>query len=125
MLVCLPFWSYTDELVLGLSVVLLAMLYCCLLFIAMCQRPEPGTGKPTFFSVDGVLSLMRQPTAALAVWVHILAFDLMVGLYIRHKGALASISHWALLPCYVLTPMFGPRGLLAFLGLHWELALAV
>ena len=64
-------------------------------------------------------------TAALAAWVHILAFDLMVGLYIRHEGAIAGISHWALLPCYVLTLMFGPLGLLAFLALRWGLAVAV
>ena len=30
MLVCLPFWPYTDELVLGLSVVLLAIVYSCI-----------------------------------------------------------------------------------------------
>ncbi|MBP8236169.1 MAG: DUF4281 domain-containing protein [Pseudomonas sp.] len=125
MLVCLPFWSYTDELVLGLSVVLLAIIYSWLLFVAMRQRPEPGSGRPGFFSLGGVLSLLRQPTAALAAWVHILAFDLMVGLYIRHEGAIAGISHWALLPCYVLTLMFGPLGLLAFLALRWGLAVAV
>lgn len=65
MLVCLPFWSYTDELVLGLSVVLLAIVYSWLLFVAMRQRPEPGSGRPGFFSLGGVLSLLRQPTAAL------------------------------------------------------------
>lgn len=123
-LVCLPTWPYTDELVLGLSVVVLALLYSWLLFFAMRQRPEPGTGKPGFFSLGGVLSLLRQPTAALAAWVHILAFDLMVGLYIRDEGAIAGISHWALLPCYALTLMFGPLGLLVFLALRWGLSLA-
>ncbi|MGB4073267.1 ABA4-like family protein [Pseudomonas sp.] len=125
MLVCLPFWPYTDEVVLGFSVVLLAIVYSWLLFVAMRQRPEPGSGRPGFFSLGGVLSLLRQPTAALAAWVHILAFDLMVGLYIRSEGAIAGISHWALLPCYVLTLMFGPLGLLAFLALRYGLAIAV
>lgn len=125
MLVCLPFWPYTDELVLGLCVVVLAILYCWLLVDAMRQRPEPGSGKPGFFTLGGVLSLLRQPTAALAAWVHILAFDLMVGLYIRHEGAIAGISHWALLPCYVLTLMFGPLGLLAFLALRWAMVTTV
>ncbi|HZX51593.1 MAG TPA: abscisic acid-deficient protein Aba4 family protein [Pseudomonas sp.] len=124
MLVCLPFWSYTDELVLGLGVTLLAIIYSWLLFSAMRQRPEPGSGRPGFFSLAGVLSLLRQPTAALAAWVHILAFDLMVGLYIRSEGAIAGISHWALLPCYVLTLMFGPLGLLAFLALRLGFAVA-
>ncbi|MDZ7938770.1 MAG: hypothetical protein U5M53_11010 [Rhodoferax sp.] len=52
MLVCLPLWSYTDELVLGLSVVLLAIIYSWLLFVAMRQRPEPG-GRLGFFSSAG------------------------------------------------------------------------
>lgn len=59
--------------------------------------------------------------ATLAAWVHILAFDLMVDLYIRNESALAGISHWLLLPCYVLTLMLGPLGLLAFLALRWWL----
>ena len=117
-LVLLPSWAHTDALVLWGIVVLLALIYAWLLAVALRQRPEPGTGRPGFFPLAGGLSLLRQPTAALAAWVHILAFDLMVGLYIRHEGALAGISHWALLPCYVLTLMFGPLGLLAFLLLR-------
>lgn len=118
LLVVLPGWAHTASLVLWGSVVLLVLIYGWLLAVALRQRPEPGTRRPGFFSLGGVLALLRQPSAALAAWVHILAFDLMVGLYIRHEGALAGISHWALLPCYLLTLMFGPLGLLAFLLLR-------
>lgn len=121
MLAGLPFWPYTDELVLGLAVTLLALIYSWLLFAAVRQRPEPGSGRPGFFSLGGVLALLRQPSAALAAWVHILAFDLMVGLYIRSEGASAGIGHWVLVACYALTLMFGPLGLLAFLALRWWL----
>jgi hypothetical protein len=107
--------------VVAVVVVLLAVIYGWVLFAAMRQRPEPGSGKPGFFTLGGVLALLRNPTAALAAWIHILAFDLMVGVYIRHEGALAGISHWVLLPCYALTLMFGPLGLLAFLALRWWL----
>ncbi|MHA6493970.1 ABA4-like family protein [Pseudomonas borbori] len=124
-LICLPFWQLTDELVLGISVLLLGFIYVWLLAVAMRQRPEPGSGKPGFFSLGGVLALLRQPTAALAAWVHILSFDLMVGLYIRSEGAIAGISHWALVPCYLLTLMFGPLGLLVFLALRWWLGTAI
>ena len=119
LLVSLPSWAYTADVVVGVVVVLLTLIYGWVLFAALRQRPEPGSGKPGFFTLGGVLALLRQPTAALAAWIHILAFDLMVGVYIRHEGALAGISHWALLPCYALTLMFGPLGLLAFLGLRW------
>lgn len=119
LLFCLPMWAHTAELVVGGVVVLLTFIYGWVLFAALRQRPEPGSAKPGFFTLSGVLALLRQPTAALAAWIHILAFDLMVGVYIHHEGALAGISHWALLPCYALTLMFGPLGLLAFLGLRW------
>jgi hypothetical protein len=119
LLMTLPGWAHTAEVVVAVVVVLLAVIYGWVLFAALRQRPEPGSGKPGFFTLGGVLALLRNPTAALAAWIHILAFDLMVGVYIRHEGALAGISHWALLPCYVLTLMFGPLGLLAFLGLRW------
>ncbi|HWR79276.1 MAG TPA: ABA4-like family protein [Pseudomonas sp.] len=123
LLMALPGWAHTASVVVGVVVVLLAIIYAWVLFAALRQRPEPGSGKPGFFTLGGVLALLRNPTAALAAWIHILAFDLMVGVYIRHEGALAGISHWALLPCYVLTLMFGPLGLLAFLGLRWWLGI--
>ena len=123
LLMALPGWAHTASVVVGVVVVLLAIIYAWVLFAALRQRPEPGSGKLGFFTLGGVLALLRNPTAALAAWIHILAFDLMVGVYIRHEGALAGISHWALLPCYVLTLMFGPLGLLAFLGLRWWLGI--
>mgnify|MGYP001764868495 FL=1 len=123
LLMALPGWAHAASVVVGVVVVLLAIIYAWVLFAALRQRPEPGSGKPGFFTLGGVLALLRNPTAALAAWIHILAFDLMVGVYIRHEGALAGISHWALLPCYVLTLMFGPLGLLAFLGLRWWLGI--
>lgn len=123
LLMALPGWAHAASVVVGVVVVLLAIIYAWVLFAALRQRPEPGSGKPGFFTLGGVLALLRNPTAALAAWIHILAFDLMVGVYIRHEGALAGISHWALLPCYVLTFMFGPLGLLAFLGLRWWLGI--
>ena len=117
-LVCLPDWTHTETLVLSTSVLLMIVIYAWLLKTAIGQKREPGADKPGFFSLRGVLALLRNPTAALTTWVHILVFDLMVGLYIRQEGALAGISHWALIPCYVLTLMFGPLGLLAFLILR-------
>lgn len=122
LLVLLPGWAHTESLVLSTSVLLLIGIYAWVLKAALTGKGEPGGDKPGFFTLRGVLALMRNPTAALACWVHILVFDLMVGLYIRQEGALAGISHGWLLPCYVLTLMFGPLGLLAFLLLRLLLA---
>ena len=116
LLMALPGWAHTASVVVGVVVVLLAIIYAWVLFAALRQRPEPGSGKPGFFTLGGVLALLRNPTAALAAWIHILAFDLMVGLYIQQQGALQGIGHLWLVPCYLMAMMFGPLGLLLFLG---------
>lgn len=115
-LILLPTWSQGPRLVLGVSVVLLCVLYGVSLFQALTSRGERSMGKPGFFTLRGVLALFSNPKAVLAAWIHILAFDLMVGLYIQQQGALQGIGHLWLVPCYLMAMMFGPLGLLLFLG---------
>ncbi|SIQ18181.1 abscisic acid-deficient protein Aba4 family protein [Aquipseudomonas alcaligenes] len=115
-LILLPTWSQGPRLVLGVAVVLLCVLYGVSLFQALTSRGERSMGKPGFFTLRGVLALFSNPKAVLAAWIHILAFDLMVGLYIQQQGAAQSIGHLWLVPCYLMAMMFGPLGLLLFLG---------
>ena len=115
-LILLPTWSQGPRLVLGVSVVLLCVLYGVSLFQALTSRGERSMGKPGFFTLRGVLALFSNPKAVLAAWIHILAFDLMVGLYIQQQGAAQGIGHLWLVPCYLMAMMFGPLGLLLFLG---------
>lgn len=115
-LILLPTWSQSPRLVLGVAVVLLCVLYGVSLFQALTSRGERSMGKPGFFTLRGVLALFSNPKAVLAAWIHILAFDLMVGLYIQQQGALQGIGHLWLVPCYLMAMMFGPLGLLLFLG---------
>jgi heme A synthase len=116
-LILLPTWSQGPRLVLGVAVVLLCVLYGVSLFQALTSRGERSMGKPGFFTLRGVLALFSNPRAVLAAWVHILAFDLLVGLYIQQQGAAQGIGHLWLVPCYLLAMMFGPLGLLLFLGI--------
>ena len=115
-LILLPTWSHGPRLVLGVAVVLLCVLYGVSLFQALTSRGERSIGKPGFFTLRGVLALFSNPKAVLAAWIHILAFDLMVGLYIQQQGAAQGIGHLWLVPCYLMAMMFGPLGLLLFLG---------
>ncbi|WP_372877888.1 abscisic acid-deficient protein Aba4 family protein [Pseudomonas sp.] len=114
-LVGLPYWSGGPRFVLAIAIVLLCVLYAVALYQAMTDRT--GTGKPGFFTLQGVLALFRNPKAVLAGWVHILSFDLLAGLYIHQQGAAQSIHHFWLVPCYLLAMMFGPLGLLLFLAI--------
>ena len=115
-LILLPTWIQGPRLVLGVAVVLLCVLYGVSLLQALTSRGERSMGKPGFFTLRGVLALFSNPKAVLAAWIHILAFDLMVGLYIQQQGAAQGIGHLWLVPCYLMAMMFGPLGLLLFLG---------
>lgn len=114
-LIFLPGWDLAGRVVLWAGVVLLALIYAVLLVRALRQKRAPGTARPGFTTLKGVLALLANPQAALAAWVHLLAFDLMVGLYIRNEGAALGIGHWLLVPCYIGAMLFGPLGLLLFL----------
>jgi Domain of unknown function (DUF4281) len=74
---------------------------------------EPVRG--SFGSLKGIISLFKSPRVILAGWVHFLAFDLMVALWIHSDAGPLAISHWWLIPIYLLTLMFGPAGWLVYL----------
>lgn len=102
-LIFLPFWQFGPKLVIYGSFVLLAFTYAYLLRHAMQVKPEPGEDKPNFTTLPGVLALLKNPEGAVTAWVHFLAFDLMIGYYINQQGQILGVSHWLLVPCYLLT----------------------
>lgn len=66
----------------------------------------------SFSSIEGVRALFSDDHALTAGWIHYLAFDLFVGTWIARTGLQAGLSPFAILPCLVLTFLFGPAGLL-------------
>ncbi len=75
----------------------------------------PGGG---FSRLSGVATLFSSPGILLAGWVHYLAFDLLVGRAIVDDGAKRGVPRGALLPPLALTFLFGPVGLLVYVGLR-------
>ncbi|WP_293868637.1 ABA4-like family protein [uncultured Alsobacter sp.] len=71
-----------------------------------------------FGSLADVMRLFTAPTVALAGWVHYLAFDLLVGAWEARTARREGLPHVLLLPCLVLTFLFGPAGLLLFLSIR-------
>lgn len=71
-----------------------------------------------FGSIAQVRSLFAVDAALVAGWLHYLAFDLFVGSWIVEDGLTRRINRFALIPCLGLTFLFGPAGLLLFLGLR-------
>jgi hypothetical protein len=74
-----------------------------------------------FGSLPEVQALFTHPQIALAGWLHYLAFDLFVGAWAVRTARAEGIPHWAVIPCLILTFLFGPAGLLAFAILRFTL----
>lgn len=89
--------------------VILATLYAALI-LAFWAGAEGGFG-----SLPEVMALFTKAEIALAGWVHYLAFDLLVGLWITRTARDRGIPHLLVLPCLALTFLFGPLGFLSFL----------
>jgi hypothetical protein len=67
-----------------------------------------------FDSLENVQKLFTSPWAALAGWIHYLAFDLFMGARIARGLAEQGLPRWPLVFLLPLTFLFGPIGYLAF-----------
>ena len=117
MLTAFPSASFTDESVKSIIVVLLCLIYAYLLFV---EKNTSGSKYPkgSFMTLEGVANLFKNPRVVLAGWVHYLAFDLMVGLYIKNDAIEHGINYWLVIPCLLLTCLFGPLGYLVYFALR-------
>ena len=78
-----------------------------------------SSAKGGFDTLDNVALLFQTREMLLAGWMHYLAFDLFVGAWIVAPGAGdARIPFLLVVPCLVLTFLFGPAGLLAFAAIR-------
>jgi len=76
-------------------------------------------GEGGFDSLAGVQALFAHPGLLLGGWIHYLAFDLLVGTWEREQAATIGLSRWLLVPCLLLTFMFGPVGWLLFMAMRF------
>ena len=102
--------------------VLLACLYAGLIIPLMAGLISDGgpTGRPAadFSSLAGVMALFDSPGGATIGWIHYLAFDLFVGIWIARNADAHKISRWFQIPILFFTLMAGPIGLLLYLLLR-------
>jgi hypothetical protein len=71
-----------------------------------------------FSSLPDVARLFANPWLLLAGWVHYLAFDLLVGSWEARDARERGINHLFVVPCLILTFLFGPAGWLLYLGIR-------
>ena len=68
----------------------------------------------SFSTLSNIKALFTEDLMVTAGWIHYLAFDLFVGLYIVNEGVLIEMKRWKYTLCLPFTFMFGPAGLLIF-----------
>jgi hypothetical protein len=115
LLACFPRWKWTPLLSGLVTPGILAILYVALL---VSHWGETGGN---FDSIGGVKQLFSNDWVLLAGWIHYLAFDLFTGCWVARDARRLEISHVLVVPCLVLTLMFGPAGLLSYLILRFVL----
>ena len=93
----------------------LGILYALLLTLHWGETPGG------FNTLAQVAALFSNRWLLLAGWVHYLAFDLFIGSWQVRDAVRNRISHWLVIPCLILTFLFGPVGLLLYLGLRFAL----
>jgi hypothetical protein len=113
LLVVAPRWQWTARLI-GSSVIslLLAGLYLVLVATHL-GRTDGGFG-----SLKDVSTLFQNPAVLLAGWIHYLVFDLFIGGWEVRDSQRLGIPHAAVIPCLILTFLFGPIGFLLYFALR-------
>jgi ABA DEFICIENT 4-like len=79
-----------------------------------------GASEGGFSSLAAVATLFSNPWMLLAGWTHYLAFDLLVGTWEMRDAPARGIPYIVVLPCLVLTFLFGPAGWLLYVTARWS-----
>ena len=110
---------------------LLACAYAVIIIPLMTGMIDGGSsgGAPDFTTLEGVQQLLASPGGATAGWIHYLAFDLFVGLWVARNADKYGFARWLQIPILLFVLMLGPLGLVLYLLLrftrHNEVADAV
>jgi hypothetical protein len=113
LLAALPRRRWAADVVAGRAIpALLAALYT--LIVVTRWYGSPGG----FSTLPDVALLFSNPWLLLAGWTHYLAFDLFIGGWEVRDARERGIPHLLVLPCMVLTFLFGPAGWLLYMILR-------
>lgn len=87
-------------------------------YALMLWTDTPGPQGASFFTLEGVMRIFTSPQTVVACWIHYLVFDLFVGAWEARDARRLGIAHAWVVPCLVLTLMFGPVGFGLYLALR-------
>lgn len=108
LLIFLPRWRWAARLIGPVLIpVMLSAIYASLVIA------DFGHGGG-FTSLSSVELLFQNRYMLLAGWVHYVAFDLFVGSWEVRDAQRIGIAHYLVVPCLILTFLFGPAGWLLY-----------
>jgi hypothetical protein len=113
MMILLPTWSWTRRIISSPLIVVPPLLVYAILVVPNLGDFLAALASPT---LDGVGDLLAVPAGTAAAWAHFIAFDLFVGRWMYLDSRDRGIHPLVMAPLLVLTIMFGPLGLLGYLG---------
>jgi hypothetical protein len=115
LLVFAPRWRWSQRIASAVIPLTLAIVY--LVLVALYFAKSPGG----FGALDQVALLFENRWLLVAGWMHYLAFDLFLGAWQAREARRLGMSQFLVIPCLLLTFLFGPVGFLVF----WTIRSAV
>ena len=116
-----PRTELTARLVLFGGIFPLAIIYAVLLLMIMTGAIDPvgpEGGSVDFTKLSGVMALFDSKGGATIGWIHYLAFDLFVGLWVARNADRYGYARWVQVSILFFVLMAGPFGLTVYLALR-------
>jgi hypothetical protein len=102
------------------GVALLALAYAVIVIPLMTGMIAGGSGgSPDFTTLAGVQALLSSDGGAVVGWIHYLAFDLFVGMWVARNADKYGFARWIQVPILFFVLMLGPLGLVLYLLLRF------
>jgi hypothetical protein len=115
LIVLVPRWKYTPTLSL-IGPIILSTIYT-LSAISLFSDPDGDT--PDFSTLEGVVTLFKDPNAVFIGWIHYGAYDALIGRWIAldsvERECSALIHVLVIIPCLFISLMLGPIGWLLYI----------
>ena len=108
LLVFAPRWRWSQRIASVIIPLTFAIVYLVLIVLYF-AKSSGGFG-----TLRQVTQLFQNSWLLLAGWIHYLAFDLFLGAWQIREAQRLGIAHFLVVPCLLLTFLFGPVGLLVF-----------
>lgn len=111
LMIGLPKWKFTRF----LMAYKIVPIFLSLFYVFFMVSHLSAGGGLDFGSLASVMALFTFENALMAGWIHYLAFDLLVGIWMLKENEQLGIHPLLMAPCLFATFMLGPVGFLLFM----------